>query len=164
MDAYRARRPLEGHDGGVNSLALSKDNKVYSGSRDATIRVWSAVDGSHLGTLEGHGGDVSVVVVAVDGTVYSGSDDGTLRMWSGHDGSPIRTLQIGGAVITIAIGAGTVLIGEREGRVSAWNGGAAPARTLYTFTEPVNGMAIGQDGRLFVTCSSDVDVHKVYAL
>jgi WD40 repeat protein len=127
--------------------------------------VWSAVDGSHIGTLEGHTDEVNVVVVAADGTVYSTSDDGTLRTWSGRDGSTIRKLEVEETVLTIAIGAGnTVIIGEGdrdglgEGRVSAWNGGAAPARTLYTYTKDVRMLAIGQDGRLFVACDQDVQV------
>jgi hypothetical protein len=56
-----------------------------------------------------------------------------------------------GTAMTIAIGAGnTVLIGDSQGRVSAWDGGAAPTRTLYTFTSGVNRMA--SEGR---TCMSD---------
>jgi WD40 repeat protein len=163
QDGSRLLRTLEGHNDIVWSIALGTSGKLYSGSADTTVRVWSAVDGSHIGTLEGHTDEVNVVVVAADGTVYSTSSDGILRVWSGRDGSAIRTLQMEEAVWTIAIGAGnTVIIGEGdglcEGRVSAWNGGAAPARTLYTYTEDVHMLAIGQDGRLFVACDQDFQV------
>jgi hypothetical protein len=153
---------LEGHAEHVTSLALSNDGKLYSASWDTTIRAWSTVDSTHSGTLTGHTGGVTVVVVAVDGTVYSGSMDGTLWMWSGVDGSPIRTLEILSPVLASTIGAGnTVLIGDFKGRVSAWNGGAAPAHTLSTFTPSVRAVAIGQDGRLFVACRNG---HIVYEL
>jgi hypothetical protein len=158
-DGSRLIWTLEGHTDMVWSLAVGTDGKVYSGSADTTIRMWSTVDGSHIGTLEGHTADVNALAVAVDGTVYSGSDDATLRVWSGRDGSAIRTLEMDEAVFTIAIGAGnTVIIGEGEGRVSAWNGGAAPARTLYMSTEDVHMLAIGQDGRLFVMRDHDLQV------
>jgi WD40 repeat protein len=155
-------RTLAGHVDLVWSLALSKDGKLYSGSFDTTIRVWSAVDGSHLGTLEGHTGAVYVVAVAADDTVYTGSRDGTLRMWSGQDGLPMRTLQMDFAVWTITRGAGnTVFIGDVKRRVSVWKGGAALARTLYTFASRVSAMAIGQDGRLFVGGPPGFDVHAL---
>jgi hypothetical protein len=158
-DGSRLIRTLEGHFGSVYALALSKNGKLYAGSSDTTIRVWSTADGSDLGTLEGHTQCVEAVVVGADGTVYSGSKDGTLRTWSGLDGSAIRTLQMDGIVIAIAIGAGnTVLLRQvRDGtsRVCAWDNGAAPARTLYTFAMG-GAMAIGQDGRIFAVYHNDI--------
>jgi WD40 repeat protein len=93
--------------------------------------------------------------------VYSGSDDGTLRVWSGLDGSPIRTLQVGDAVMTIAIGAGNTVLFNVEDRICSWGGGAAPARTFYTFDNPASVIAIGHDGRLFITCSGDSLVYEL---
>jgi WD40 repeat protein len=155
-------RILEGHTDSVLSLALSNEVKMYSASMDTTIRVWSAVDGTHLGTLKGHTDEVNAVAVGADGTVYSGSDDNTLRMWSGLDGSSIREVRMPGEVMTIAIGPGsTVLIGDGNNRVSAWSGGAAPVRTVYTSTSCVDVVAIGQDGRVFVKCEFD---RKIYEL
>jgi WD40 repeat protein len=143
-------------------LALGKDDKVYTGGWDHFIRVRSTVDGSDIGALEGHTAEVYTVVVAADGTVYTGSKDRTLRTWSGLDGAPIRTVQMGATVLCIAIGTGnTVLIGDGKGRVSVWDGGAAPARTLHTFTSYVEKVAIGQDGRLFVRCFGQ---SRIYAL
>jgi WD40 repeat protein len=164
-DGSRLIRTLEGHTDIVWSLAASTNGKLYSSSADTTIRVWSAFDGSHLVTLEGHTSFVIAVAVATDDTVYTASIDGMLRVWSGRDGSPIRTVAVDSSVSTISIGAGkTVLIGDVRGRVSVWNGGAAPARTLYTFvptrspgaTRVVAAVAIGQDGRLFVGSYNNV--------
>jgi hypothetical protein len=60
----------------------------------------------------------------------------------------------------IAIGVGnTVLIGDFRGRVSVWDGGAAPTRTLYTFTSGVKEMAIGQAGQIFTRCTDDSQVY-----
>jgi WD40 repeat protein len=46
-------RELEGHTDWVTALAVGLDGKIYSGSNDETIRVWSG-DGTHLQTLAGH--------------------------------------------------------------------------------------------------------------
>jgi len=45
---------LEGHAGAVMALAVGLDDKIYSGSEDKTIRVWSGESGAHLQTLHGH--------------------------------------------------------------------------------------------------------------
>jgi WD40 repeat protein len=46
---------------------------VYSGGLDRTVRVWSAIDGTHIRTLEGHTSGVRALAVAADGVVYSAS-------------------------------------------------------------------------------------------
>eukprot|EP00037_Helgoeca_nana_P028282 m.331085 g.331085 ORF g.331085 m.331085 type:complete len:423 (+) comp27723_c0_seq15:4717-5985(+) len=163
-------RTIGSHDAQVISLAVAPDGSLYSGSRDATVRVWGGPDLTHIRTLRGHTEGVCQLAVGPDGTVYSGSRDGTLWTWSGLDGSAIRTLQMVGIVYAIAIGAGnTVLLRQARvdvplrvsTRVCAWSGGAAPARTLYVFTTSVDQVAISQDGRLFVRCYGD---KKVYSL
>jgi hypothetical protein len=43
---------IEGHTGYVWALAIGLDGKVYSGSEDKAIRVWSGESGAHLQTLK----------------------------------------------------------------------------------------------------------------
>ena len=74
-------RVLEGHTNIVRALAVGLDGKMYSGSYDKTIRVWSHVDGAHLRTLEGHTDNVRALTVGLDGNLYSGSWDRTIRVW-----------------------------------------------------------------------------------
>ena len=54
---------------------MGLDGKVFSGSDDGTIRVWSCDDGTHLHTLIQHDGVqhfVDALVVMRDGTLVSG--------------------------------------------------------------------------------------------
>jgi WD40 repeat protein len=67
------------------------DGRVYSGSEDTTIRVWSSDNGKHLQTHVGHTRTVWAIVVGPDGNVYSGSRDGTVRVWSGKTGGHLHT-------------------------------------------------------------------------
>jgi WD40 repeat protein len=85
-------RELEGHALYVRALAVGLDGKVYSGSRDMTIRVWSGDDGTHLQTLVGHTATVCALAVGLDGKVYSGAGDTTIRVWSCADGRHLQTL------------------------------------------------------------------------
>jgi WD40 repeat protein len=83
---------LVGHTNSIFSLAVGLDGKVYSGSQDTTIRVWSPDDGAFLQTLEGHGNIVWALAVGIGGKVFSGSDDQTIRVWSGDTGAHLHTL------------------------------------------------------------------------
>ena len=81
----------KGHTEGIRALAAGHNNKLYSASKDCTIRVWSMEDGRCLQTLTGHTGWVTGLAIGRDGTVYSASGDKTVRVWSGVDGSHLET-------------------------------------------------------------------------
>jgi WD40 repeat protein len=63
---------LVGHTDVVFALVVSSDGKVYSGSLDGTVRVWSIVNGALLHTIRGRVGQVSALSLGRDGTLYSG--------------------------------------------------------------------------------------------
>jgi WD40 repeat protein len=60
-------------------LVVDRDDKIYSGSDDCTMRVWRGDDGVLLQTLEGHTRSIRELVVGLDGTLFSTSNDRTLR-------------------------------------------------------------------------------------
>ena len=70
---------LHGHNGEVVSLAEGPNGKMFSGSTDRTIMVWSSENGAHVQTLVGHTGTVYALAIGRDGKVYSGSQDTTVR-------------------------------------------------------------------------------------
>ncbi|KAI9905323.1 hypothetical protein PsorP6_013541 [Peronosclerospora sorghi] len=104
---------LQGHEGGVISLAVSVDQKLlFSGSWDGTARVWSLETLACLHVLSGHENGVCVLSLP-DGSLVTGSTgkqvgnsvvDFKLRFWatktfaltktlSDHHG-PIRQLAV----------------------------------------------------------------------
>eukprot|EP00808_Paulinella_micropora_P016964 g13249.t1 len=82
------RRVLSGHTDLVNSVALSPDGqRLVSGGRDETVRIWSCGTGQALHVLRGHAGPVVSVAFSADGQkVASGSDDNTAKVWDSAKG------------------------------------------------------------------------------
>jgi WD40 repeat protein len=145
-------RSLEGHTAQVWSIAVGMDGKIYSGSENRTIKVWSGEDGTLMHTLAGHTDRVAALAVGLDGNVYSGSDDDTIRVWSGDDGSHLRTL-VGhtSSVCTLAVGLdGKIYAGSSDRTIRVWRGDdGAHLNLLVGHTNMVCYLAIGLDGAVY---------------
>ena len=64
-------RDLEGHEGPVRSVAISRDGAgVLSGGRDRAVRLWNAETGEMLRALEGHRGTITAVAFLPDGVPF----------------------------------------------------------------------------------------------
>ena len=72
---------LEDHTRPVLSLAVAGD-KLFSGSYDYTIRVWSLDNLQRVKTLTGHTDAVRTLAVAGN-KLFSGSYDGTVKVRGG---------------------------------------------------------------------------------
>ncbi|KAI9682420.1 MAG: hypothetical protein M1829_000212, partial [Trizodia sp. TS-e1964] len=86
---------LEGHSGGVSSVAFSHDDKqLASASGDSTVKIWDTASGSCLQTLEGHSSWVrSVAFSHDDKQLASASGDSTVKIWDTASGSCLQTLE-----------------------------------------------------------------------
>jgi hypothetical protein len=145
-------RRLEGHTANVCAIAVGLDGKVYSGSSDRTIMVWSGESGAHLQTLQGHTNDVRALAIGLDGKLYSGSCDETIRVWSSASGAHLQTL--GGhtrSVMALAVGLdGKVYSGSADTTVRVWSGDdGAHLQTLVGHTYAVSALAVGKDGVVY---------------
>jgi WD40 repeat protein len=151
---------LSGHTDAVWALTLGPNGKIYSGSDDMTIRVWSGESGAHLQTLQGHTNWVSALTVGLDGKIYSGSDDKTIRVWSSASGAHLQTL-VGhsGHVWALAVGLdGKVYSGSNDSAVRVWSGDdGTHLQTLVGHTNAVMALAVGKDGAIY-SGSSDCTI------
>lgn len=152
---------MNGQRVGVGALCVGLDGKIYCGSRDGKIRVWSGSDGEHVQTLEGHNGAVLSLAARVDdGRVYSGSWDSTIRVWSGDDGTYLQRLEgHTGSVLSLAVGQdGKVFSGSSDHSVRMWSGlDGALINTLVGHTGPVFAMAVGHNGKVY-SGSADANI------
>ena len=88
------------------------------------IRVWSAVDGTHIHTFDEHACGVSALAVRRDGVVFSGSFDGCVCVWRGNDGVLLRRLRTGDRqkVVGICFGpAQHVTAATEDGALCTWS-------------------------------------------
>lgn len=81
-------KALVGHRDRITAAAFNPNGQlVATGSRDHTVRIWSATDGANVATLEGHTDEVTVVAFSADGqSLLTASRDGAVRIWSVSDG------------------------------------------------------------------------------
>jgi WD40 repeat protein len=87
-------RKLTGHDGWVNSVAVSPDGKwAASGSADETVKIWGIETGDCRATLEGHTDQVQSVAITPDGKrILSASFDNSVRVWDANSGRELGKL------------------------------------------------------------------------
>jgi tetratricopeptide (TPR) repeat protein/Tol biopolymer transport system component len=85
---------LTGHTDAVMGAVWSPDgNRLATGSRDGTARVWDAGSGKELLTLRGHNSYVFSVAWSPDGKrLATGSCDGTAKVWDAGSGKELLTL------------------------------------------------------------------------
>jgi WD40 repeat protein len=93
---------LEEHVKGVRCLIVSKDdNRLFSGSFDATIKVWDTAANTCIATLQGHNDTVTALCLSLKTNILiSASYDRTIRVWNTSGNTFIhRIIDAGGGGI-----------------------------------------------------------------
>merc|ERR1740117_2203919 len=72
---------LVGHSKEVTAMECTDGTRLFSASRDATVKAWSIDSGECFATLVGHLGGVRALCVYGNG-VLSGATDAIVKYWS----------------------------------------------------------------------------------
>jgi len=111
----------------INSLEISTNDILISGSADKTIKFWNIQTGQCIRTLNGHENDVRCFQMIGNEILLSGSDDKTIKIWlvktfelintlTGHTGS-IYCLQL---IINRSTNETLVLSGSADETIKIW--------------------------------------------
>ncbi len=152
---------LEGHTGGVVSVAVTADGRVaLTGSDDQTARLWDLSCGVELRTLSGHSGWVLAVAITPDGRhAVTASDDETLRLWDLENGTQLQILTgHAGRVnsLDVAPDGRLVLSASHDRTIKVWDiESRAEYLTLVGHNDGVRAVAVTPDGKRALTASDD---------
>lgn len=84
---------LEGHSHSILSIVVH-DSKVYTGSKDRTIRIWDQISGQQLQILYGHKTGVNHLMISQEqNLLISGSWDGSIIFWNLDNNLKIKELK-----------------------------------------------------------------------
>ncbi|KAJ2706694.1 hypothetical protein H4R19_004985, partial [Coemansia spiralis] len=94
------------HAESIYCLQLDQRNRLLTGSRDHTVRLWHVAEAggqlTHLATLRGHSG--SVLTLQADGsTLVTGSSDATVCVWDLRTCTVERRLQHADSVLSLRL-------------------------------------------------------------
>ncbi|KAJ3115302.1 hypothetical protein HDU96_000853 [Phlyctochytrium bullatum] len=105
-----AARSFTGHSNAVSALCIT-GGRLYSASKDSTIKEWDMLTGECLRTFVGHTRWVRAIAVGA-GRLFSGSWDDTVREWDLETGECVRVFE--GAH---ELGINAVVVDEEGGRL-----------------------------------------------
>jgi WD40 repeat protein len=146
----------------VYCLAIGRKDRLYSGSSDKPVRVWSTDNGRNLLSMEGHTERVYAVAADEAGHVYSASADGSIRVWSSVDGS-FQKLLLGhtAGVLSLAISPGGHLFsGSKDQTMKMWSTSTwTSIRTIEGHFGAVFALATAPDGTVY-SGSADATIRK----
>ncbi|EJD51811.1 WD40 repeat-like protein [Auricularia subglabra TFB-10046 SS5] len=150
--AWQAGQPqvstITGHDDSVYCIELDAD-KVVTGSRDRTIKIWSLRTLRLRQTLSGHEGSVLCLKFDRSGFMVSGSSDRTILVWDLHRGvSTAKLVGHTGGVLDIRIDANWIVSCSKDATIRVWSRKTLEQHCMLLGHDgPVNSIGL-QDGKI----------------
>ncbi|XP_073673576.1 bromodomain and WD repeat-containing protein 3 [Garra rufa] len=98
----KMHRRILGHLSAVYCIAFDRTgSRIFTGSDDALVKIWSSFDGRLHSTLRGHYAEITDLAVNFENTlIAAGSCDKTIRVWCLRTCAPVAVLQGHGGSIT----------------------------------------------------------------
>ena len=142
---------LDHHTRSVRALAFG-DGKLFTGSTDRTICMWSPNTHKLVATLRGHENGVLCLVVCGQQLV-SGCTDGAIRVWSVADGSSMFAMAGHKAPVTgLVLGqlTGTVVSASHDCEICVWSMLDGSLLTKIHEDHPILSIAVSKvDGTMY---------------
>jgi len=165
LDSVWEHINVSGHDGVVNSVALSTNGKyVLTGGEDTTVRLWNTTDGNCEKILSGHSDSVTTVTFsACQRYAVSASKDRMLKLWDLKEDSCTRTFSGHTdhvTCITLDPNGKYLVSGSKDKSLRLW--GLHTGELLHVFKghmQPVNCCRIHYDWRYIYSGGDDKTIY-----
>ncbi|KAJ1963674.1 hypothetical protein GGI12_001909 [Dipsacomyces acuminosporus] len=144
---------IAGHADSVYCVQYDSD-KIVTGSRDRTIKVWDSKTMRCMRTLTGH--DASVLCLKYDDSILvTGSSDSTIIVWDWETGLPtLRLVSHGAGVLDVAFDDEYIVSCSKDCTIKCWQRSTGKLlRTMVGHRGPVN--AVQLKGDRIVSASGD---------
>ena len=164
---------LSGHSGWVNSIVVSSNRQIISGSQDGAIKIWNLDTGKYLGDLgkrdflnrllsKKHSDRVYAVAISLDSKVLaSASEDKTVIVW---DLTTYRNLypplchrRRGGAVYCVAISPDNQFLasGCSDHTINIWDLKTGKWIKQFVERDAIKALIFSPDGQMLISASED---------
>jgi WD40 repeat protein len=131
-------RTLAGHEGPVQSMAVTADGRRAVSASDDALKLWDLELGTEVCTLAVHADKVEDVAMSSDGwCAVSASQDGTLKLWDLDAGQILASFTAESAIQACACSSGSLVFVAYDtlGRFH-----------VLELVEPGNDMPVGNTG------------------
>jgi WD40 repeat protein len=160
---------VRGHTDAILGLAFSPDGAtIATASYDRTIKLWSAADGTEIGTLKEHTDAVYAVAFVGNARLVSAAGDRTLKVWDVSSKRRLFTINDAlDSLYAVAVhpsGTSIAAAGaDRMIRTWTWNGDATSREgqtatlraSTFAHGDAVLRLAYSPDGSLLVSAGAD---------
>ncbi|KAJ2805718.1 hypothetical protein H4S07_003958 [Coemansia furcata] len=162
----RVDRWESAHAESIYCLQFDRHNRLFSGSRDATVKVWHLADAAsqitQLITLRGHTGSV-LTLQADDAVLATGSSDATVRVWDLRTYSESHRLQHPDAVLSLRFNTKWLVTACKDRLVRVWRRESNYSEMFELHGHDVAVNAVQLHGDKLVSASGDRSI-KVWDL
>ncbi|MBF0590535.1 MAG: serine/threonine protein kinase [Nitrospirae bacterium] len=153
-------RYLKGHEGAINTVAISADGRyAVSGGDDRKVCLWDLAARALLRDFPGHTAEVRAVVFVNNDRFLSGAADRTLRLWDIKSGRCLRVFSEHSEAITSlwADSDGLLAVcGCLDGSIRLWDIDSGDIVGIYKTTAGnVNALAVSPDLKVMLTGGKD---------
>ncbi|KAK4280405.1 hypothetical protein QN277_012033 [Acacia crassicarpa] len=145
-DGFSLLTQLEGHQKVVTGISLpSGSDKLYTGSKDETVRLWDCQSGQCLAVIN-LGCDVGCMIV--EGPWLFVGVPNFVKVWNTQTSGELSLTGPAGQVYALAVGNNMLFAGTQEGSILAWKFNAAtntfePVTSLLGHSGPVVSFVVG---------------------
>ncbi|KAK9094717.1 hypothetical protein Scep_026186 [Stephania cephalantha] len=145
-DSFSMLTQLAGHEKGINAIAFPMgSDKLYSGSKDETVRVWDCQTGQCVGVVN-MGGDIGCMI-SEGPWIFVGAPN-FVKAWNAQTNADLSLSGPVGQVYALVVGNEMLFAGIQDSNILAWRFNAAtnsfePAASLSGHSLAVVSLVVG---------------------